>query len=829
MGLESSVSVVIRGKDLASAALNKINKSLRTFATTAKRAFTEIGKSAQKLNSLTGALAALGIVAGVRGVIGVMGRFQRSMSQVQAVTGATAEGFADLTEEARRLGATTRFTATEAAAGMAFLGRAGFDTAEILGSMEANLDLAAAGMLDLARAADITSNIMSAFQISARESSRVADSLAFTAASANTNVEQMGEAMKFVGPVASALGVSLEDTAAAIGILGNAGIQATLAGTSLRRVMSALIIPTKEAQRALSSLGLTAEEISPETNSLVEIIKTLDEAGLGAAEAMQIFGLRGGPAILALTANSADLEKLTEEVNNSGGAAKKMAQIMEDNLVGSSIKLKSAIEEIIQVIGEQGLISTLTLVTDSLTGAARVVGKLADDNGILLNSFVAVAAVVAGGTVLLTGIGLVTTLLAALSPIVLAVAAGLAIVAALFTAGATATTSFLVEAEKTKEEMLDLARAIEEVNSGATQLNAVEFTAIGKDELVSGLKEQLEALIDAGQTASSAAVEAVQNSLDELSGKAEVLRKIQAERAAEEAKEAAILLEQEQALELQLLDLGVAREEEASAAKAAMLEADQAQELELLNLIDAAEVAMEEKRTARLEERMLVQDDFRIRDLESRGLAAEADREALLIKQEEELGLFLDTEASKDEISQLMSIQARERAKLETKQKAAEWAEQLRTARITMAGIGAFSTALTNVLGKNSKVAIIANKAAAAGNAILNTAEGVTKAMTLPFPLNFVVAAAVAASGIAQLAVIAGVGGGGGGGGGAPAPTGPAGFGPGFERGGPIVPIETEENQRAQVTINIEGNNVDQIEFGRTMKETLRDLEIEEI
>src|SRR5690625_463558 len=229
-----------------------------TGARTVKRSLDDIGGGARSALSavqmLTGALASIGVGLGLRDALQTIGSFQESLSGVQAVTRATANEMKAMEREARRLGATTRYTAGQAAEGMRFLGMAGFETSNIIKAMPSVLNLATAATMDLGRAADITSNIMSAFSIQAEDTARIADALAMAASSANTDVAQLGEAMKYVGPVAAAFNVTMEDAAAATATLSNAGIQGTMAGTGLRRVFSSLANPTKEAQRAIESL-----------------------------------------------------------------------------------------------------------------------------------------------------------------------------------------------------------------------------------------------------------------------------------------------------------------------------------------------------------------------------------------------------------------------------------------------------------------------------------------------------------------------------------------------------------------------------------------------
>lgn len=360
-GAQKSADRAGRTTRLYGTAADRASRSARTaasntarFSTASDRAGRVLGVVSRRLVAFAAGLAI--VAAGLLSVgqaVNVFSQFEDRMAAVQAVTSAARTDMVALTSVASQLGETTRFSAAEAAAGMQFLGQAGFQVTQIVGAMPAVLNLAAAAALDLGRSADITSNIMSAFAVPTSEVGRIADALAASASNANTNVEQMGEAMKFVGPVAAALDISMEDAAAAIGVLSNAGLQASVAGTGLRRILSELASPSKAASDALARLGVKVDEVNPKNRSLTEIVQRLAAANLEASDAFDIFGDRGAPAILALTSQAADLERLTSVVNNSGGAAERMAGIMEDTLAGAGRELRSMIESLRIAIGEQ--------------------------------------------------------------------------------------------------------------------------------------------------------------------------------------------------------------------------------------------------------------------------------------------------------------------------------------------------------------------------------------------------------------------------------------------------------------------------------------------
>lgn len=304
-----------------------------------------------------------------------------AMSSVQAVTKATADDMVQLERITRELGATTQFTSAQAAEGAKFLGMAGFTTNQILEALPATLDLAAAAALNMGQAADITSNIMSGFGLAANQAGRAADVLAAIASSANTDVTGMGSAMKYVGPISRSLGISMEDTAAAVGVLANQGIQGSMAGTGLKTSLSALVNPSKAAREAIKSLGLDLKDVNPQFNSLEDVMKRFAVAGLDAERAFQIFGQRGATAMLALTGDIPGLEKLIKVTNDAAGSAQRMAKIMNDNVRGDALLLTSALTNLTFIIGDAGL-------TKAVRSYLQEATKMADSFSSMLSGLI---------------------------------------------------------------------------------------------------------------------------------------------------------------------------------------------------------------------------------------------------------------------------------------------------------------------------------------------------------------------------------------------------------------------------------------------------------
>ncbi|MCM3473047.1 phage tail tape measure protein [Brevibacillus borstelensis] len=301
------------------------------------------------------------------------------MSRVGALSGATRAEMALLTQNAKDLGATTVFSASEAAQGMQFLAMAGYKTNEIIAAMPGLLDTAAAGQTELGETADIVSNILSGFGLQASETGRVADVLTKTFTSSNTDLIKLGYTMKYVAPVAKSLSFSLEEVSAAAGILGNAGIQADMAGTSLRMSLLRLANPPKDAAKALKKLNVevTKGGKMKDLATIIEDVKKgmskLSEADR-ASLAADIVGAEAVSSFLTLIdAGPEKLRSFTRELQNSNGAAKTIAARQLDNFNGSVKLLDSALESLkINAVGP--LLPTFQKITLLLADMAEQYG-----------------------------------------------------------------------------------------------------------------------------------------------------------------------------------------------------------------------------------------------------------------------------------------------------------------------------------------------------------------------------------------------------------------------------------------------------------------------
>ena len=328
-------------------------------------------KSASSVDFLKRALTGLAVIQGLRAVVNTLRDFDQALSTVRAISGATADQFEELRDIAKELGATTRFSATQAAEGLLFLSRAGFTVNEQLQSIEGTLQLAQAGALDLGSAADIASNALRGFRLEADETSRVVDVMALAANSANTTVLQLGDALKFVAPIAAGVGVEIEETTAAIAALSDAGLQSTLAGTGLRRVISELESPSTKTRKILEALGLTTNDVIISQVGLTTALQNLSEAGVTTGQALEIFGDRGGPAFEVLSNSIPQVIRMTEELKNAEGTAASIAEVMDDNLNGALLAVRSAVEALVLAFGDLGNTSILTVSFRALATAIR--------------------------------------------------------------------------------------------------------------------------------------------------------------------------------------------------------------------------------------------------------------------------------------------------------------------------------------------------------------------------------------------------------------------------------------------------------------------------
>lgn len=318
--------------------------------------------------AITGTAVALGGVAAA--AIKVGSDFESQMSRVKAISGATGEEFEQLKAQAMQLGADTSFSASQAAKGMENLAAAGFTTSEIMSAMPGLLNLAAASGEDLASSSDIAASTLRGFGLAASDAAHVADVLAANANRTNSSVANTGEAMKYIAPLARAAGLSLEETAAAIGIMANAGVNGSQAGTSLRGALSRLSKPTKDMSEAMDELGISFYDSNGKMKSLTEQVGMLRQATEGMTDEQKnnylvtLYGQEALSGMLALiNEGEGSLGELTNAYKNCDGAAQEAAETMQDNLSGALEQLGGSAETL-------GL-AFYNSVADNLKNAAK--------------------------------------------------------------------------------------------------------------------------------------------------------------------------------------------------------------------------------------------------------------------------------------------------------------------------------------------------------------------------------------------------------------------------------------------------------------------------
>ncbi|MDQ0174375.1 phage tail tape measure protein [Bacillus chungangensis] len=340
-------------------------------------------KSTSAAEKFSGVLAGFGVTLGAaavaKSIIGIGAAFDGQMSRVKAFSQATDEEFEKMRATAKHLGETTVFTATQAGEGMEYLALAGWKVNEIIAGMPGMLNLAAAGALDLGQAADITSDTMQAFGISAEKATHVADVFAYAQANANTNVQQMGDAMNYLAPIANALGWGLEESSAALMTFGDSGLKGSMAGQAFATSLARLAKPTKQMNVVMKKLGIEFFDAQGNMKSLPEVVGQVERATAKMTQEQRssvlttLFGAQAYKhwAIL-LERGSDELANMTTQLENADGAAEKMAADMLDNLPGKFELFKSAMSGVALHIYEQ-IAPALTRLVEKATEFA---GKL---------------------------------------------------------------------------------------------------------------------------------------------------------------------------------------------------------------------------------------------------------------------------------------------------------------------------------------------------------------------------------------------------------------------------------------------------------------------
>lgn len=319
-----------------------------------EKAGDSITNAGKKISVASAAVTGLGVAA-----VKTAADFDSAMANVAAISGATGDDLQALRDKAREMGEKTKFSASEAADAMSYMAMAGWKTGDMLSGIEGIMQLAAASGEDLAATSDIVTDALTAFGLTAEDSAHFADILAAASSNANTNVSMMGETFKYCAPVAGALGYSAEDVAEAIGLMGNAGIKSTQAGTALRTMMTKLQGELKLSGEALGEVTIQTANADGSMRELSDILADCRNAfskmseSEAAAAAETLVGKNAMSGFLALmNAAPGDIDKLRNAIDNCDGSAEDMAAIMQDNLNGQITILKSQLEELAISFGE---------------------------------------------------------------------------------------------------------------------------------------------------------------------------------------------------------------------------------------------------------------------------------------------------------------------------------------------------------------------------------------------------------------------------------------------------------------------------------------------
>jgi len=366
-------------------------KNLESQVSTTYAALEKIDQTGKKFQQVGDKVAGVGktltthVTAPIVGIgaaaIKTTADFDAQMSKVSAISGATGKDFDDLRAKAREMGAKTKFSASEAGEAFEYMAMAGWKTGDMLDGIEGIMNLAAASGEDLGTTSDIVTDALTAFGLSAKDSGHFADILAAASTNANTNVSMLGESFKYAAPVAGALGINAEDTSVALGLMANAGIKASQAGTSLRTGLTNLAKPTKQMQTYMDRYNIALVENDDGSINLRETMISLREK-MGnlseseqAAAASAIFGKNSMAGWLAIiNASDEDFNKLTGAIDNCDGTAESMANTMQDNLAGQLTILKSQLEELAISFGDllmpiiRKVVSAVQAFVDKLNG-----------------------------------------------------------------------------------------------------------------------------------------------------------------------------------------------------------------------------------------------------------------------------------------------------------------------------------------------------------------------------------------------------------------------------------------------------------------------------
>jgi TP901 family phage tail tape measure protein len=476
-------------------ALADVGGAAQDMATaTAEGAGAATGSIEDMLSTIQAASAAIGaaIVAGVGVSVKTAADFEAQMTRVKAISGATGEEFEALKGSALELGASTSKSASEIAVGFEDMAAMGFNATQIMEAMPGVIAAAEASGSDLASTSGIVAAALNAFQMEASDATKVADILAMTANISAASIDDMGYALKYVGPVANSLGISLEEVAAGIGIMTNAGLDGSSAGTSLRAALLALNNPAKEQEKIMESLGFSMRDNNGNAKSLSKIFGDLTEATKNMTQAEKVatisklVGTEASSGMIAvMEGGKAKLDEFTKSLQNSGGASKEAAGIMKDNLNGAVDELSGAFETVGIKVGNE----FLPMLTDIVKKGAEVISAISEMDVSAVKSGVAFAGTASAIALVITSVGRLA--IAAKGLMVSMGPAGWLITGLSLLGGALVATKF--HQDELNKVNLDSVLALEE-QKNALSKNINEYDSLKNKSLLTN--EQLMRFVD---------------------------------------------------------------------------------------------------------------------------------------------------------------------------------------------------------------------------------------------------------------------------------------------------------------------------------------------
>ena len=800
-----SLDIIVRLKDHASAGVRGIRTGFGQLGTSAVQAKNSIGGLYSSLLSLAAVLSG-GALLGKS--LKDFADFDDNMRAAGAVTSATTEELEKMTAAAQKMGRDTRYTASNAAESLRFLGMAGLSATESTAALPGVLNLAAAGVLDLGTAADITTNVLSAFGLEVENLGRVNDVLVKTFTSSNVNLIEIGEAFKMVGPIAKGVGSDFEDLVGAIGALGNAGIKGTLAGTALKGAIDGLLTPTaqeaalmKQLETRLGGVALKVKDAEGDFIGFKAIIEQLERAGLRGDEALNLFGLRAGPGMAALlNMGSASLDQLITKLREAGGTAKEIADKMEAGIGGELRKTVSLLESVRLAIGDAfgpELIDILVNFRNHLRLLLDSIKELKEDGTLetwgdniswVMNKASTAIAKASHG---ISGIislnrALISTLTGDFAGASKHLEDYAKSVGKVFEG---ALDSFKDAEGVTKEitqEMYDeFAKSMEEADTGPLGKGAKKVSEVIVTQMASlpDLETKLKAGLIRLDSVLKAEGDRIKNEYDAglvtleayYDKRAEIIqRKIEAElnllRTAasgeSDPNKKAILNAQlfakEQELQNELSNLRFEKDAEVK-----QLETKKLQREEQINALKLKAEKAYQDQSSRIKQEGVTELDAEfqkeladLQDRQNRELQIVKDFNAAVLEEKKlrnasELELEYALEEQKKLIREQQDLQAQERQQLIANQTLRAHTYQLDSLKQVASGTAQVFTQLYEITGKKSKEFFYLAKVAAIAEATMNVAQGVTKALAQGGFMGIAQGVIVAATGAAQIATIA--------------------------------------------------------------------------